>query len=156
MTEHESIKALLALAAAGALDPEEVRRVEQHAQGCDLCRKDLETWGEYAQSLRRLPQPYAPEGLMERTRARLLQQHTAAAAHRRQLWLLGALAIFGWISSLVVWMVVQTVTGGVLIVMGANVVSGLAWSLGSTVLTWTTVAAAALMLGRGRQMRRFL
>jgi hypothetical protein len=53
-------------------------------------------------------------------------------------------------------MVVQTVTGGVLIVMGANVVSGLAWSLGSTVLTWTTVAAAALMLGRGRQMRRFL
>ena len=80
MTEHESVRAMLALAAAGALGPEEVRRIEQHAQGCELCRRDLETWAVYTQGLGKLPQPSAPEGLVQRTQARILQERTEAAA----------------------------------------------------------------------------
>lgn len=156
MNEHESVREMLALAASGLLGPDEVRRVEQHARTCELCRKDLETWSAYAQGLRKLPQPSAPDGLMERTRARILQQHAQAAGHRRHAWLLGALVAFGWTSSLAFWVVVRALTGGVFTVMGTNVVNGLVWSLGSTVLAWTTAAAAAMMLGRGREMRRFL
>jgi len=156
MSEHESVPAMLPLAAAGLLGPEEIRRVEEHARTCELCRADLETWSAYAQGLRKLPQPSAPAGLMERTRARIIQEQAVAAGRRRYAWLLGALVAFGWTSSLAFWVVARALTGGVLTVMGVNWVNGLVWSLGSTVLAWTTAAAAAIMLGRGREMRRFL
>ena len=160
MNEHESVRAMLALAAAGLLGPDETRRVEQHARTCEACQKDLETWSLYAQGLRKLPQPSVPAGLMERTRARMIQKHAedhaVAAGIRRQALLLGALAIFGWTTSLAFWVVARALTGGVFTVMGVNLVNGLTWTLGSTVLTWTTAAAAAMMLGRGREMRRFL
>jgi hypothetical protein len=156
MNEHESVRAMLALAAAGLLGPDEVRRIEEHARTCELCRRDLETWSVYAQGLRKLPQPSAPAGLMERSRARILQEHAVAAGRRRHAWLLGALVAFGWTSSLAFWVVARALTGGVFIVMGANLVNGIVWSLGSTVLAWTTAAAAAMLLGRGREMRRFL
>lgn len=156
MSEHESVRAMLPLAAAGLLGPDELRRVEQHARTCEACRKDQETWSVYAQGLRKLPQPSAPAGLMERTRARIIQEHAVAAGRRRHAWLLGALVVFGWTSSLAFWVVARALTGGVLTVMGVNLVSGVAWSLGSTLLAWTTAAAAAIMLGRGREMRRFL
>jgi anti-sigma factor RsiW len=156
MSEHESVRAMLQLAAAGLLGPDELRRVEQHARTCELCRTDLETWSAYAQGLRKLPQPSAPAGLMERTRARIIQEHAAAAGRRRHAWLLGALVAFGWTGSLVFWVVARALTGGVFTVMGVNLVNGVGWSLSSTVLAWTTAAAAAMMLGRGREKRRFL
>ena len=70
MNEHESVRALLPLGAAGLLGPDEIRSVEQHARACEACRKDLDTWSAYAEGLRKLPQPSAPDGLVERTRAR--------------------------------------------------------------------------------------
>jgi anti-sigma factor RsiW len=156
MNEHESVRALLPLGAAGLLGPAEIRSVEQHARACEACRKDLDTWSAYAEGLRKLPQPSAPDGLVERTRARITQEHAVAAGHRRHAWLLGALAVFGWGTSLAFWIVARALTGGVFTVMGANLVNGLVWSLGSTILAWTTAAAAALVLGRHREMRRFL
>ncbi|MBZ5634786.1 MAG: zf-HC2 domain-containing protein [Acidobacteriia bacterium] len=156
MTEHESVRAMLALAAAGALDPEEVRRVEQHAQGCERCRRDLETWAVYTRGLRKLPQPSAPEGLVQRTQARILQERAGAAARRRSELFLGALAIFGWVAGWSFWTLARAVTGGSLNVLGANLMNGLTWSLVSTALVWMTAATAALMLGRRREMRRFL
>ena len=156
MTEHESVRAMLALAAAGALAPEEVRRVEQHAQGCELCRRDLETWAAYTQGLSQLPQPAAPKGLVQRTQARILRDRAHAADRRRSELLLGALVVFGWASGWVFWTLARVATGGNLNVLGTNLVSGLTWSLVSTVLVWMTAATAALMLGRRREMRRFL
>jgi anti-sigma factor RsiW len=156
MTEHESVRALLTLAAAGALSPEEVRRVEQHAQGCELCRGDLETWAVYTQGLGKLPQPSAPEGLVQRTQARILEERAEAAARRRHAFFLGALVIFGWAAGWAFWALARAVTGGSLNVLGANLVSGLAWSVVSTVLVWMTAATVALMLGRRREMGRFL
>jgi hypothetical protein len=156
MTEHELVRAMLALAAAGALGPVEVRRVEQHAQGCELCRRDLETWAVYAQGLRKLPQPSAPEGLVQRTQVRIVQERAEAAGRRRHELFLAALAIFGWAAGWAFWTLARAVTGGNLNLFGANLVSGLTWSLVSTVLVWMTAATAALLLGRRREMRRFL
>ena len=84
MNEHESVRAMLPLAAAGLLGPGELRRIEQHARTCELCRSDLETWSVYAQGLRKLPQPSAPAGLLERTRARIIHEHAVAAGRRRE------------------------------------------------------------------------
>jgi len=156
MTEHEGVRAMLALAAAGVLLPEEIRRVDQHAQECELCRRDLETWSAYAQGLRKLPQPSAPEGLLQRTQARILQERAQAADRRKSELMLGALAIFGWGTGWASWTLARAITGGSLHVFGANLVNGLTWSLVSVAVAGITAATAALMLGRSREARRFL
>jgi len=156
MTEHESVRTMLALAAGGALSPEEVYRVGQHVRECEICRQDLEMLAVYTQGLRKLPQPSAPVGLVQRTQARILQERAAAAGRRGHELFLGALAIFGWVAGWAFWILARAITGGSLTVFGTNLLSGLTWSLVSTVLVWMTAATAALMLGRRREMRRFL
>jgi len=155
MTEHEAVRELLAFAAAGALGPDEVRRVEQHASSCEACRAELATWAAYAQGLRKLPQPSAPEGLLERTCARVLAERAASEERRGHELRLAALALFGWMASLALWFVVRGFAGGTLIVLGANLSNGWTWLTVSAALSWATAGTAALMLGR-REMRRFL
>jgi len=154
MTEHESIRAMLALTVADALEPGELRRVQQHAESCESCRRELQAWSLHAQGLRKLPQPIAPEGLMERTRARIIEQREAAMARRHENRMLAALVIFGWAASLATWALVRILAGGSLSVLGMNLVSGVTWSLLSTALVWMTAAAAAAMLGKRNQLRR--
>ena len=155
MTEHEAVRELLALAAAGVLGPEELRRIEQHASTCEACRRELETWAGYTQGLRKLPQPSAPQGLLERTRARILQEHAAAAEKTRHELRVAALAVFGWMASFALWFIVRGFTGGTLIVLGANLSNGWTWVAVSAALSWATAGTAALMLSR-HEMRRFL
>lgn len=44
MNEHEVSRETLTLAAAGALDATELRRVQMHAETCEACRRELEVW----------------------------------------------------------------------------------------------------------------
>jgi RNA polymerase sigma-70 factor (ECF subfamily) len=107
--------------------------------------------------LRRLPQPAIPAQLMERTRTRLVQERAAAADRRWDELMLGALALFAWTVGLTFWFVARIVTGGELVIMGANLVRFGTWSAGSTVLVWLTAAVAAIALGRRRrELRRVL
>lgn len=159
MSEHERVRAILALAAAGALDPEESMRVERHANACQECRRELDVWRTYAQGLRHLPQPQAPAYLMERTRSLILDQRAAedravAAGQRWNELMLGALAVFGWAAGLTFWILARIFTGGFLSILGANLVSGLTWFMLSTVVVWMTAATAVVMLGRGQEIRR--
>jgi len=151
MSEHESVRELLALASAGALEAREQRRVEEHVRECAACRRELEIWSGYAQGLRQLPQPAVPAQLVERTRSRLVHEHAAAADRRWDALVLGALALFAWTVGLTFWFVARLLTGGELIVMGANLVRFGAWSAGSTVLVWLTAAVAAIALGKRRR-----
>lgn len=157
MSEHEAMAGLLALAAAGALDIGEQRRLEAHARECPACRRELEILSAYSQGLRHLPQPAIPAQLMERTRARLMQERAAVADRRWDELMLGALALFAWTVGLTFWFVARILTGGELVIMGANLVRFGTWTAGSTVMVWLTAAVAALALGkRRREMRRAL
>ena len=157
MSDHESMARLLPSAAAGALDPHDQRRLEEHARECPLCRRELEIWNGYAQSLSHLPQLVVPAQLMERTRTRVIQERVAAADQRWEALTLGALALFAWTLGLTFWLVARIITGGQLMVMGTNLVRFGTWSAGSTVLVWLTAAVAALALGRRRrELRRAL
>ena len=151
----ESIAGMLALAAAGVLDAQEQRRVEEHARECPACRRQLEIWSGYAQGLKQLPQPPIPAQLMERTRARLIEERAAAADRRWDELMLGALALFAWTVGFTFWFVLRIFTGGALVIMGANLVRFGAWSAASTVFVWLTAAVAALALGKRRsELRR--
>lgn len=155
MSEHESIAKMLALAAAGALDAAEQRRLEEHARECPACRRELEIWSVYSTGLGRLPQPSIPAQLMERTRARIWQERAATADRRWNELMLAALAMFAWTVGLTFWFLARVLTGGALVIMGTNLVRLGTWSAASTVLVWLTAAVAAMVLGkRRRELRR--
>ena len=148
MNEHESIRKLLPLAVADALDLEEAGRVEQHARICEDCRREFETWSRYAQSLRQLSQPSVPAGLLQRTRSRILQQEGAATSEPASAILLGMIAMVGWAAGFILWVLVRGLTGA-----AAN---PLWWWLLMAVLTWITAAASAMALVRRRDVRSTL
>ena len=68
MNEHDAMRELLSLAAAGALDAAEQAKLGGHLAGCPACAAELDAWRELAGSLKRLPTPQAPLGLVERVR----------------------------------------------------------------------------------------
>ena len=153
MSTHELNRARLALAAAGALSPEELQQVEQHVRECQACRRELDVWGVVARGLGQLPQPMLPPGLVARTQARVLRERAEAADRRRSGLMFGAFAVFSWAFSFAVWSVAQALTGGVLEVFGTNLVSAGPWFLVSSVMAWITAAAAAVTLGRHGERR---
>ncbi|HTQ55751.1 MAG TPA: zf-HC2 domain-containing protein [Bryobacteraceae bacterium] len=154
MSEHDTIREWMPLAAGGALDPQQQRRLEEHARVCAECRRELEVWSGYAQGLRQLPQPGLPAQLVERTRARVWQDRATAADRRWDELMLAALALFAWTVGLTFWFVLRIFTGGALVIMGANLVRFGTWSAVSTLFVWLTAAVAALALGRRRRELR--
>jgi anti-sigma factor RsiW len=156
VSEHASIRELLSLAAAGVLEPNEQRRVQQHVAVCDACRSELERWQGYSRELVRLPAPVAPKYLAERTCARILEQRAAAAERRWDDIVLGVLVLLGWTVSLVAWVVFRLFSGGMLSVVETSFVTILTWLGASTVFAWLTAAVAAVMLGGRRSVRRMV
>lgn len=156
MTEHAAIRELLSLAAAGVLEPEEQRRVQQHVAVCDACRRELEAWQGYGRELVRLPAPVPPKYLAERTRARVLEQRAAAVERRWDDVVLVVLVLLGWTVSLVAWVVFRLFTGGMLSVVESSFVTILKWLGASTLFAWLTAAVAAVMLGSRRVVRRMV
>ena len=91
---------------------------------------------------------------MERTRVRIIESHTAAAARRTDVLMLATLSLFCWIAFLVVWVLIHTLTRGVWNVLGINLASLPVWSLISMLLNWITAGTAAVMLGHRGNVRR--
>ena len=60
MSDHDEIRALLALAAAGALEPDEEDRVAVHIRSCSACASEAASMQSIAGHLRRLPTPQPP------------------------------------------------------------------------------------------------
>ena len=156
MNTHESIRNLLTLSAAGALDPQDQLQVEAHARVCEICRLELEEWSIYAGGLRKLPQPMAPADLIARTQARVLHEREAAASMRWHGVTLCGLAIFSWLASVTVWLMVRELSGGRLEVLGTNLVSAGPWFLVSFAVASITAAAAALLIGNRGEIGRAL
>src|SRR5262249_43356531 len=103
MNEHDEIRDLLTLAAAGALHPAEQRRVEDHLRRCGDCCAELKGWQELTAALQNIPTPQAPLGLVERTRYRMGRQAAARKEQQRRRALLVWLTVFAWASTLLPW-----------------------------------------------------
>jgi hypothetical protein len=87
-------------------------------------------------------------GLLQRTRARVLQERAAAADRRWQSLVLGLLVLFSWCLGAASWLLVHEVTNGVWMVLGANLADAGTWSLVSVLLVWPTAGVAAVALGK--------
>src|ERR1700751_4731721 len=81
MSEHDKIRELLALAAAGALTSAEEKQVAEHVRSCIACSNELEAWQPIASELRRLPTPQPSSWLVQATLARAEAKFTEQAEH---------------------------------------------------------------------------
>jgi anti-sigma factor RsiW len=152
MTEHESVRELLALAAAGVLTVEEQRRVEDHARACEACNRQLQAWRALSGELRRLPTPVVPPELVARTRARLFQELAAAAERRWDDAVLVFLSLFAWTVGVATWAIVRVINNGLLAVLDARFMQPMVWLTASSVLAWLTAGVVAVLVGHRRRM----
>ena len=150
MDEHATIRDLLTLAAAGALDAADQRRVEQHLRDCADCRAEFQDWGRLTSALEALPTPQAPPNLVERTRRLLERQAVVQAEHRRSRIRLVWLTLFAWAGTLLTWPLFQLL--GVFWQVSAQSLSQV-WIVYLVVSWMTSMVVAGLLAQRRREER---
>ena len=111
MSEHEKIRALLALAAADALTSAEEEQVAEHVQSCVACSNELEAWQPIASELRRLPTPQPSSWLVQATLARAEAKLTEQAEQDWNRRVMIVLVAFAWVLTIVSWPAFQFVSG---------------------------------------------
>jgi predicted anti-sigma-YlaC factor YlaD len=140
MSDHESVRELLALSAAGLLDPDEERLVQEHARQCAACAAELDSYAALSAGLSALPTPRPPADLVWRTSVLL-----AAESDRRQgAFLAGVAAILAFVFVVSIGQTLRMLEGD------SAAVIWLAWASISSVLG----AAAALALATRRRLER--
>jgi anti-sigma factor RsiW len=127
MTPHDKVQELLALSAAGALEPAEERQVREHVRECAECMRELQALADLAAGLRSLPAPPVPAHVAARVSA-----YMAAYADRRHGALMaGASAVMAWILALATLYLFRAITE-----------DAAAWRLAGWLL-WATLPAMA-------------
>jgi anti-sigma factor RsiW len=144
MKEHTTVQDLLALAAAGLLDPAEQRRVEEHLSHCEACQIEFDEWTRIAGALKELPTPQASYRLVVQTQ-RLLAH--AAALQGRQWNRVGlvCLVLFSWMVTFVTFGLVQFLNTPLSRLLDISPTTIWAGFIG---VTWLATAVAAGMLGK--------
>jgi len=100
MNEHKEIRSLLALAAAGALEPDEQAKLNVHLRGCAECAAQFASLSNLATALGKLPPARPSLGLAARTQARVAAEMAERVERRHHQLLLALLICFGWVLSL--------------------------------------------------------
>jgi anti-sigma factor RsiW len=155
MSEHDKIRELLAMAAAGALTSDQEHQVAAHLRRCSACSMEAEAWQSVANALRRLPTPQPSARLLQATLARAEARLVEQA---EEIWNRRAVSFviaFAWLVTIVSWPVVRLVSGGLqqfLLVPQLN--SWISFA-GFTALAWVAGGTTAIMIGlRQRRERR--
>jgi anti-sigma factor RsiW len=142
---------LLALAAAGALDPEEQQRVDAHLRDCPECARRGEPWRGLAGGLRHLPSPAPSPGLVARTRAAVERRRAEREERAWNRAALGFLIMFGWTLTGVAWLLLELLVGQLAVRFDRPLGPTIAWFAGYLVVGWAAAAAATVLLGRRTQ-----
>src|SRR5580692_8073251 len=111
MSEHDKIRELLALAAAGALTAAEERQVAEHVRSCVSCSNELDAWRPIASELRRLPTPQPSSWLVQATLARAEAKLTEQAEHDWNRRVMIFVLSFAWLLTIASWPVFHFVSG---------------------------------------------
>src|ERR1035438_8353450 len=140
MSDHETVRQLLALSAAGLLDAGEERLVREHARQCAACAGELDEFGALSAGLRALPVPQPPPDLVRRTSMLMAVE----AARRQGAFLAGGSAIFALAFVLLIGQTLRILAGDSAALMW------LLWALVTSVLG----AASAIVLASRRRIER--
>ena len=111
MNEHDKIRELLALAAAGALTSVKEKQVAEHVRSCIACSNELAAWRPIASGLRRLPTPQPSPWLAQVTLARAEAKLTEQAEHDWNRRAMIVVVAFAWLLTIASWPVFHFVSG---------------------------------------------
>ena len=155
MSEHDKIRELLALAAAGALTSAEETRVAEHVRSCIACSNELDAWRPMANELRRLPTPQPSLWLVQATIARAEAKLTEQAEHEWNRRAMVVLVAFAWLLTIASWPAFQFVSGRFGSLLGLQFTRAWISFAAFTALGWLAGGVAAVMLAmRQRGERR--
>lgn len=139
---------LLALAAAGALDPEEQERVDAHLRDCPECAGTAEQWRTLGDGLRELPEPQPSPGLLARMRAAIERRQAEREERTWNRAALGFVIVFGWTLTGVAWLLLELLVGELALRFDRPLGPTIAWFAAYLVAGWLAAAAATVLLGR--------
>ncbi len=155
MSEHDKVRELLALAAAGALTAAEEKQVAEHVRACVSCSNELDAWRPIATELRRLPTPQPSSWLFQATLARAEAKLADEAEHVWNRHVMIFIVTLAWLLTIASWPVFDLVSpyfGSLLGLQFARTWIGFA---AFTTLGWLAGGVAAVMLAsRQRGERR--
>jgi hypothetical protein len=155
MSEHDEVRELLSLAAAGALESTEEERVARHIRSCALCSSALDDWRLIAGGLRRLPTPQPSRGVVERARAMAEVRLGEEAEHRWNRNVMIFLVCFAWVLTLLSWPLVRLASEGLQGLLDPRLNQAWIGFAGLTTLGWLGAGTAAILLSaRQRRERR--
>ena len=153
-SEHDEIRELLSLAAAGALNAHEDQRVSTHLRSCPSCAAELASWQAIEAGLRRIPTPQAPPALVARTIARAQMRFAQELERRSERKVMVLIIVFSWIFVALSWPLAQLLGHGWLSLLGLGFEQGWKNFAVFTALCWIAGAAAAILLGLRRDRER--
>jgi anti-sigma factor RsiW len=142
---------LLALAAAGALDPPEAARVEAHLRACAACAAEAAEWRRLAEGLGRMPPPRPSRALVSRTVEAVEERRAERSERAWNRAALGFAVAFAWTMAVVSWLLLDLLTGALALRLDRPVGPTAAWYAAYVVAGWLTAGVAAALLGRRRQ-----
>jgi anti-sigma factor RsiW len=156
MSEHDDVRNLLTLAAAGALSVSEEERVAAHLRSCAACSQEMASWQAITGDLRQLPTPQPSAALFERTRAAAEARLAEQAERRWQSAVMAFVVGFSWLLTIASWPVIRLLSGNVLSLLSPNL--GRSWIsfAGATAFIWTAGGAAAVLLSLHQRRERRL
>jgi anti-sigma factor RsiW len=154
VTEHDEIRGLLSLAAAGALDATEDQRVSAHLRACPTCAAELASWQAIETGLRCIPTPQVPAHLVARTIARAQLRFAEESDRRSERKVLALVVVFSWIFVALSWPLAQLLGHGWLSLLGLGFEQGWKNFAVFTALCWIAGAAAAILLAMRRDRER--
>lgn len=154
MSEHDQIRELLALAAAGALDADEESRLAAHLRSCAACAAELNSFQEMGAVLRRLPTPQAPATLVARTISAAQSRLAEESTRRSERKLIVLAVVFSWVFVALSWPLAQFAARGWTSLVGLGFEQGWENFAVFTALCWTAGAVAAAALAKRRQQER--
>jgi predicted anti-sigma-YlaC factor YlaD len=157
MSEHDKVRKLLALAAAGALTAAEEKQVAEHVRSCVSCSNELDAWRPIASELRRLPTPQPSSWLLQATLARAEAKLADEAEHDWNRHVLILVVTLAWLLTIVSWPVFDFLSPYFGSLLGPRF--GHTWIsfAAFTALGWLAGGVAAVMLAvRQRGERRLV
>jgi anti-sigma factor RsiW len=154
MNDHEKIRELLSLMAAGVLETPEEKLAMYHLRGCPSCGAELEEWKLLAGGLRHMPTPLPRAQVVERARAQAQMRLAEEVEYRWNLSVMAGLVVFAWVMTLMSWPVVRFVSGGLLAMLDPRFSHTWVVFALFTAAVWAAGGAAAVVLSSQRRERR--
>jgi len=156
MSEHDRIRELLALAAAGALTIAQEKEVADHVGSCTACSNQLEAWQSIATDLCRLPTPQPPSRLVQSTLARAEAKLAEQAENYWNRRLMVFVVAFAWLLMVASWPVFHSLSRDFGSLLGLQF--GRTWIsfAAFTALAWLAGGVAAAMLAAQQRSERRL